>query len=664
MKTNGPVRRSQLISPFGVGSTFVLPDGVSVITCGLDHWFDRETGTLDEREVDTSEFVLREWRLERRLGVSEFRLPPDFRRQRRGGDGTNEDLTVPVLRFPQWHVCPFCGQMKKVPLNRVEDVECDACRAAGRRIPGAQVRFVCVCEAGHLQDFPWLEWVHASAHPLCTGPLKLSSTGSLSVAGQRVECLAPGCRAKRSLSGAVYSNRDSGRSNLSDQLQKGAEFLCPGNRPWLGEHNHEACDEPLHVALRAASNVYFAQVRSAIYVPRDRIPEELLRVLTGVTARTVIGTIVDLGVTPSVAQLRKQLQEKLGRFTDEEVQLGIDAVLPDHNAGSSTQEPGPSSDDEIGFRREELAALEVERRLDELFVRRADTELLGSDLGGIVSGLMLVERLKETRALVGFSRFSTEPRPLPELKQQMWANPPEWGRGWLPAYEVFGEGILMSLDEPTLREWEARTDVREWVGLLDQRNQKAQKARGRTTQPVSPRFLLVHTLAHLLIDRLTYRCGYSSASLRERLYVSEDPDSPMAALLIYTAAGDSDGTLGGLVRLGEPEFLSVLLREAIEKARWCSADPVCSEIGRAVGQGPDSCNLAACHNCVLLPETACENSNRFLDRLVVVGTVEKPELGFFSQVAYSSAVSNEIGESLSLAHTPGQGPHEDLELPD
>ncbi|MFD8197664.1 Zn-binding domain-containing protein [Streptomyces wuyuanensis] len=148
---------------------------------------------------------------------------------------------------------------------------------------------------------------------------------------------------------------------------------------------------------------------------------------------------------------------------------------------------------------------------------------------------------------------------------------------------------------------------------------------------MSPRFILLHTLAHLLINQLTYECGYSSASLRERLYVSPGPDG-IAGRLIYTAAGDSEGTLGGLVRMGEPGRLEGVLENALARAAWCSSDPVC--IG-SKGQGPGSCNLAACHGCALLPETAWEECYRFLVRALVVGGLGKSELSFSSRVTAS-----------------------------
>jgi hypothetical protein len=153
--------------------------------------------------------------------------------------------------------------------------------------------------------------------------------------------------------------------------------------------------------------------------------------------------------------------------------------------------------------------------------------------------------------------------------------------------------------------------------------------RGLQGRNLSPRFVLIHTLAHLMINELVFACGYSSASLRERLYVSEAANRQMAGFLLYTAAGDSEGTMGGLVRMARPDNLRSVFASALSNARWCSTDPVCMDAGEK-GQGPDSCNLAACHGCALLPETSCEEFNRFLDRGLVIGTFTDPTLGYFA----------------------------------
>lgn len=38
---------------------------------------------------------------------------------------------------------------------------------------------------------------------------------------------------------------------------------------------------------------------------------------------------------------------------------------------------------------------------------------------------------------------------------------------------------------------------------------------------------------------------------------------------------------------------------------------------------------AACDNCLFLPETSCERGNRYLDRSVLVPTMERAEFAFF-----------------------------------
>jgi hypothetical protein len=194
---------------------------------------------------------------------------------------------------------------------------------------------------------------------------------------------------------------------------------------------------------------------------------------------------------------------------------------------------------------------------------------------------------------------------------------------------VFGEGLFFRFSEPELQRWEQELRVRERMSRMQGFYESAQTRRKLRDRYLSPRFVLVHTFAHLLMNQLSFDCGYSSAALKERLYVSSAPGAEQAAVLIYTAAGDAEGTMGGLVRMGKPEHFESVLENALQGAAWCAADPVCMEIGSSTGQGPESCNLACCHSCGLVPETACEEFNRFLDRGSVVGTPEDPKIGFF-----------------------------------
>lgn len=221
--------------------------------------------------------------------------------------------------------------------------------------------------------------------------------------------------------------------------------------------------------------------------------------------------------------------------------------------------------------------------------------------------------------------------------RQLFRHPPsEQQERWLPAIEVFGEGVYLELNEQRIVDWQGKNDA--WLKKrLDEPFIMRLAGEAKTLPPLgnadlkwASRYLLVHSLAHIFLGQLVFDCGYSTASLRERLYVSADQSAPMAGILIYTAAGDAEGTLGGLVRLGRPDRLGPVFDRALSRASWCSADPICSE--HLGGTGSRLANLAACHACVLLPETSCETINQGLDRAMVIGTPDDRHRGFMSEL--------------------------------
>lgn len=100
----------------------------------------------------------------------------------------------------------------------------------------------------------------------------------------------------------------------------------------------------------------------------------------------------------------------------------------------------------------------------------------------------------------------------------------------------------------------------------------------------------------------------------------------MAAILLYTATPDSDGSLGGLADQGRPERLGTLLKDCLERAHYCSSDPLC---GHRAAAEVGLLNGAACHACLLVAETSCERANRYLDRAHVVETVAQLGASYF-----------------------------------
>lgn len=622
--SNNPIRRGQLIAPFGVGAMIVAKNGTSMVTGALDYWYRRESGHDPSPEA-LQEFRVEEWRLQQRLGVGHFRLPPDWRTSEAGQGVPNAYLSVPFLKFPTWYSCRKCGLMTQTDPTDSRVPKCESCEKRGWFGRMVQVPIVAVCQQGHLMEFPWREWAHRSHRPSCTKPMRLVSMAGATLASKFIKCE---CGAGRNLSG-VTSGGEDGNTVLTQQLSD-TPFLCQGQRAWTGVAIGEECGSPVRGSLRNALNVYYADVQSAIFLPvgSGSVPAELLEQIRP-SAQALLSSLAhtpldeDTKVTVVVSNLlagSPTLEDQYGR---EVLGKAVHLLLNPH-----AEAPGGAEEqfsDETVFRHEEHLALRTDRQGDDLSTQVQD---LGEypGIAPYLACVTLAEKIKETRVLNGFARVNPPDQDDFEERQRlMWVNPPSPEDAWLPAQVVYGEGIYLSLDEDRLREWEMRPAVQNRIAKL------AERAVGARTLP-TPRLVLLHTLSHLLMNQLTFSCGYSSATLRERLYASSDERTRMAGILIYTAEGDADGTLGGLVRMGKGANFTAMFQQAIMNASWCSADPVCMEAGDHGGQGPGSLNLAACHSCALVPETACEQFNRFLDRGLVVGTPEQPELGFFADL--------------------------------
>ncbi len=616
------IRQGQLITPFGTGAMHVSSEGISLVAAGLDYWFQADY--IDEDHFFKDEFIIEEPRLQRVLNVNFFYAPPDFRKKDRYDDqATNKEITIPFFRFPRTYFCQKCNYIQTLQPTDKSTPECRECKST-KMVP---VPLVAICDHGHAQEFPWNAWVHKTVFPSCEGNrLYFKNTGIPGLAGLQIEC--KDCGKKQHLAG-VTSATSPEQTFLSDNLSENEErYLCKGEKPWLHYSRDSGCSRPLRASLRSAGNLYFPVVRSAIHIPSLGIPKRLQGLLSNNSNLT---SVLDFTPNVSVERLKEHFQE-LNEFSDEDINKAVNIYLSEKKGQQDDKSKNKASSEiQYELRLEEYSVLSEECNAEDLKVRKANISKYSSLVRSFFSSVCLVERLRETRALTGFSRVFPDTDMGPQdLQRLMWDTVPPRGKRWLPANIIYGEGIFLCLDQEKLQKWEAQDSVVARIKNLQNNYAKAQEVRKLGAKEISPRFVLIHTLAHLLINQMTYEAGYSSASLRERLYVSEQEDG-MCSLLIYTAAGDSDGTMGGLVHLGEAGFLEPTLEKAIENARWCSADPICMEMGRHGGQGPDNCNLAVCHNCGLVPETACEEFNRFLDRGLVVGDEQNSEMGFFNE---------------------------------
>ena len=599
------VRRSQLVVPFGVGSLVDFPNE-SLMAAGLDSWPKQPTCVLNED------------RLARRLGVRYFRQPPPA-----PGEG-HVGANVPFVRFPLIHQCPRCGALKKAEWNSPFPPKCDAAfetRWKGQKcldLPEKKrrrmmpVRFIIACEKGCVDDFPWEEWAHSKGCPsiadakVCAQPrLRVYSSGKAGLMGVVVKCA---CGGSRSLMGAA-----------GPLALRGCK--CNGNRPWFGTSGRIECDcaNPPRLLQRGASNLYFAKVASSILIPPFSDP-----------IRKVVDDEFYWSKMTNGMEEGGKLDEDRVKILAEAWNLDPDALLK--TARQKLEGVGVTQDGlgEDEFRYAEYEALlgPVGSPEDSFVLNPQKLSDYRPWVRDYFKNIVLVEKLAETRALTGFTRIN--PPPFREYdkddKQLLWLRP----ELWLPAIRVHGEGLFFVLDGKRLDAWAATAELAARYKGVNTSLQKVNTILGRSPREITPQFVALHTFAHLLIRRLSFECGYGTASLRERVYCRTTASKRMLGLLIYTAAGDSEGTMGGLVHQGKAGRFEDILTNALEEAVWCSSDPVCIE---SPGQGTDSLNLAACHACCLLPETSCEEGNRFLDRAALVGWPEKPGTGLMAGLA-------------------------------
>ena len=639
--SNKQIRIGQLIAPFGPGSLYTDRRGTPHVVCGLDHWYtrwDTARGATTSCEKP-DEYERFEPRLAQLLRVDRFRTPPDFRHARAGkAVPENANLYTPAHRFPGWYRHSKTGRLRRFNLH---SKRIDAAGDGGRWIP---VRFVASCMAGHLCEFPWKQWSRCECEG--DGELYLTDMGGSELSSITVYCrkCKDAGRPARSLTG-VTQRPDPG--GIEKSAFEKAGISCPGERPWLGEKGAEVCHEPLVGALINQTNLYFPRTVSAILLPDvEERDEEVLKIRQEIDDPSVMVFVKfawDLKqVDTAVNHVASVLAQRGITASAEKIAEAIRSILQPSAGGMDATPPSGPESDLLSFRRAEFNVLrrkiDDSARVPDLRVVPADVP---EDLTDWISRVHLVERLKETRVFYGFDRLQPEPNPLANMPEsalkQLFLDPPYGpGQKWLPAVEVFGEGIYVEFREDAIRSWQAENA--DWLkerlsnAFVNRITERVQTLppMGAADWEWASRYLLVHSTAHILINQMVFECGYSTASLRERLYISNDEASPMAGLLIYTAAGDSEGTLGGLVRLGRPERLGAVFQRALSRASWCSADPICSE--NLGGQGAHLANLAACHSCILLPETSCETINHGLDRAMVIGTPYERDRGAFSSL--------------------------------
>ncbi len=595
----GAVRPSQLLHTYGVGALVDLPN-FCVIVGGLQAW-DQPTEEIVEPRLLAA--------VQAQLGQQVARLVAmPWMENTRNPLDLWARIGVPVLPFPRWMRCTSCNTLSTIDgglfalepsphrLDRIRYVHKNCNGKTPLVVPA---RFVMACSKGHLDEFPWIEFAHH--YQKCAqggGNLMLTEPGS----GTRstdvvVTCTA--CKSSNVISRAFDRN--------SKELPR-----CRGRHPHLRSFD-DTCEEVSETLLLGASNTWFGVTRSALAIPvaaSSPIDQEVEALWTDLANPD----ITDATTLEQALKFNPALQ-KLKAFPV----LELWAAIERRRIG--TQE----DDDAV-----DLKFPEWERFIDPKGAPAGNDFTISSagvpaSYSAEIEQVVAVTRLRETTALVGFVRVDPPDSGLMEDAEDSPIVPLTTGVPyWVPAADVRGEGVFVQLPEDRIRAWE--TTAQQHPRMLALRAAIATRYGKKAW--LGARYVLLHSFAHLLINELALECGYGAAALRERIY-SESGDSgadPMAGILIYTAAADSEGTLGGLVSMAKPETFGRVVAMARRRAELCSSDPLCAEHQPTLEDR--TFHGAACHSCLFLPETSCERNNRLLDRATLVETLTDSKIAY------------------------------------
>lgn len=564
-KEIGKLRPSQLISYYGPGSIVDLIDR-SVMILSADSWTFPKQNTIDEPT------------LQNKLNVSKLKLI----------DGPSAIMKIKAITFPKWRICPVCGMMTK----NISDDYCYFCeKNTGKKVKLYPSRFVVVCENGHVNDFPWIEWVHKGN--ICDKPiLKYESTGRTgSLSDITVRCVK--CHKSANLGKIMDENE------LHKVMPK-----CPGESLYLNNSVSD-CNAKVKTSLRAASILYSPLVTSMLSIPlvnkydslklKVEKSKEFINNLINYSKdekkkKEIICTMLGINI--------EQYDKVIKILNDENTILSYDSI---RNQEWNTLIKNQNDDSEdTGFI---STAVEVHKEMKDYF-----------------SSIVRVDKLKEIRILHGFTRlhypdpfFSQTPKGLPIMEQN---------QDWLPAIEITGEGIFFKFNSIKIKKWESNYKVKEEANKLIEKYNKYRESFNYEKREMLPRNILIHSFSHMMMKEFAFYSGYATTALRERLYCSND----MMGVLIYTASSDSEGSLGGLIELTACDKMVNIFKHALSKMEHCSSDPLCADGDIKFNS---SINGAACHACMYVSETSCELNNQLLDRRMLSPLLGYEELAYF-----------------------------------
>ena len=613
------LNRGQTVVPFGVGAIYDYLN-FTAISLSTDDWeFGENSNTFLKLKVKNPRLLFFINKKLKDLQGDDFEWIPNLLnppiKKERGMPRELYDIfySMPVRKFPEYHVCTRCGHLSKPhPLDK-QKARCEnpskpnwlssSCSSLPtQKKPFLEPsRFIAFCEDGHIQDVPWREIMKPFCADGCNEmdkpnpELYLTDDGNgLGFASLNLTC--GNCGSRKNLTGL---NKKDG---LKDK--DGVKILsCQGKKPWLLNSTDDQCGKDLRIEPRGASTIYSPIQETGLFIPDPNLISHPIEnefffeqacqffddnkeALLDDLIKTVLFPLSEK-MEPSLNE--KQIKEKVKKYSNQKNDINNQPIDID------------SEQDDFFYK--EFCVLKSDLKDEEYESFTKDFSTFSEFTQKYLTSVHSINKLKAATALLGFQRGQGK------------FNCASKDSNFIPAFEVSGEGIFLNIGYEKVKNWlDKNPDFDKRKKILSDRAKK--DFRDHPSLYSETGFVMLHSLSHALLRQISLECGYGINELKERVYFSHK--NKMAGILIYTSSSDSSGSLGGLVRMSRPEYFDGMFENAIDNCMNCSNDPICTE---SIGQGLAGLSFAGCHSCLMVPDLACDviPKNTYLDRTTLIG---------------------------------------------
>ena len=598
MEKTHHIRRSQFVLTYGPGAIIESRNGPRLIP-SLNRGLDGELLSpekLKNFEITDSRLrtILKNMgRSESRHETRIFSLPSNASL----GKPDNIPIYITYI-FPVWKICYNKDEHPEGRYILHHEKKCPVCNKEKHSSP---VRFVVACNHGHLDEVPWNYAVHrGEKSENCRPRYFYWKTGGSSLSDIIVEC--PECGSKTSMQEMYQlefncTARHPEKEYPKPSSGKSSPFYAEPKRP-------RTCNGKMKIIQRQSSSLRFPETITLLTIPK--YDNSISNILQRPDIVPVIGMLLSSEEIDEEKLINK-IESSSSYIPGEAPHVIIDYVKK--NGINSLHELFHDLHNEertfMDFIYEEFESLLEGSRIsdDGNFSMSPPKSLSG--INGIIPPLFIypIDILRTVTAQYGYIRMPSS-REEPEIvKSGVFLG----DSIWYPGFEGMGEGLFITFSDkpPDIKGMKAYEEWENHKNSFSMGNPLWNDVYGQ------PLFVWLHTISHSIIKALSLHSGYSSASLRERVYI--DRKGQNGGILIYTTSPGEDGSMGGLV--GAVDKFDHIMRRAVENIKVCSNDPLCGEVRK----NRDRANGGACYSCLLISETSCEHRNMALDRHMVLG---------------------------------------------